>query len=69
MGLFEKYYDKVAIQNANFEIILEVIQKTDDIKEKLEMVEYALKYAVYNNIGYFTSSILEKVFLPTVPKL
>lgn len=62
MGLFEKYYDKVAIQRANFETMLEVIQNTDDIKEKLEIAESALKYAVYNNTGYFTSSILEKVF-------
>lgn len=62
MGLFEKYYDKVAIQRTNFETMLEAIQKTDDIKEKLEIAEFALKYAVYNNTGYFTSSILEKVF-------
>lgn len=62
MGLFEKYYDKVAIQRTNFETMLEVIQKTEDMQEKLEIAEFALKYAVYNNTGYFTSSILEKVF-------
>lgn len=62
MGLFEKYYDKIAIQRANFKTMLAVIQKTDDIKEKLEIAEFALKYAVYNNTGYFTSSILEKFF-------
>lgn len=62
MGLFEKYYDKVALQKTNFETMLTMIETTDDIKEKLEIAEFALHYATYNNTGYFTSSVLEKVF-------
>ena len=62
MGLFERYYNKVALQRANFEKMLDIIEKTKDIEKRLETAEFALHYAVFNNTGYFTSSILEKVF-------
>lgn len=69
MGLFEKYYDKVALQRANFETMLAVIEKTDDMQEKLQLAEFASYYAVHNNTGYFTSSILEKVFTDYAKRL
>lgn len=62
MELFKKHYDKVATQRTNFETMLAVLQKTDDMYQRIELAEYALHYAVLNNTGYFTSSVLEKVF-------
>ena len=69
MGLFEKYYDKVALQRTNFETMLAVIEKTNDMQEKLELAESASYYAVHNNTGYFTSSVLEKVFTDYAKRL
>lgn len=62
MALFEKYYGKIALQKANFELMLESIKKAKSIDEKLESAQNALTYATYCCTGYFTSSVLETVF-------
>lgn len=62
MALFEKHYSKIALQKANFELMLEVIKKTKDLDERLELAQYALTYAVFHCTGYFSSAVLEMVF-------
>ncbi len=63
MGLFEKHYDKVAVQRENFEKMLAAIETSSDETEKFNIALTALSYAAYRNTGYFTSSFLEAFFV------
>ena len=62
MKLFEKHYDKIAAQRANFEAMLAAIDKIKDENERLTLAEQAAHYAAYRCTGYFTSSFLEAFF-------
>lgn len=62
MGLYDKYYYKVKTNKLNFENLLEKLPCCKNINEKLNLAKAALTYAVYNNTGYFTSSVLENFF-------
>ena len=62
MALYEEYYDKVKVNKRNFEKLLDELSACKNIDCKLNLAKAASTYAVYNNTGYFTSSILETFF-------
>lgn len=59
---YEKYYCVIEKDQKYFEYILEKIKNSSSIEEKLELSDLALNYAVSYNTGYYTSSIIEKVY-------
>ena len=62
-GKYKKYYPKIETNQKNFEFILDAIKSCNSFEEQLELALFALKYATYNNTGYFTSSFLENFFV------
>lgn len=69
MALYEKYYRKIAIFRYNFEKILSALEKESDFKKKLRLALCGANYFVYNNSGYFTSSVLENFFIGFAKKI
>ncbi len=69
MGLYDKYYPKLSILKTNFENILERLQTEKDFDKKLSLAICGAKYFVYNNSGYFTSSVLEQFFIDFAKKI
>lgn len=63
MGKYSDHYWKIEIYKQNFEKMLKKLQLLDDIEEKLCFASSLAYYFVYHNTGYYTSSVLEKVFL------
>lgn len=63
VNLYTEHYNKVADLKRNFEKILEKLNAVEKFEDKLELALFAAKYFVYNNTGYFTSSVLEKFFV------
>ena len=50
-------------QQIHFENLLEQINKTKNIEEKIDLAIIASDYATYNNTGYYYSTKLEKIFV------
>ncbi len=69
MNQYSEHYWKIERYKQNFERMLELIQNECDFEKKLSLAEYAANYFVYNSGCYFTSSILEKVFVDFAQKI
>lgn len=63
MELYNSLYKKVEIQKQNFELILSNLKEKKNEETKLSLAMYASTYATFHNTGYFTSSILENIFM------
>ena len=60
---YKEYFSKVQIHQDNFKKMLDFLEKSDNLNEKLEIAQEALLYATKSNTGYFTSSVLESFFI------
>ena len=69
MGLYSEHYNKISTFRYNFEKVLEKLNTVTDFETKLELAMYGSNYLVYNNSGYFTSSVLENFFLDFAKKI
>lgn len=69
MGLYSEHYYKISTFRYNFEKILEKLNIVVDVETKLELAMFGANYFVYNNTGYFTSSVLENFFVDLAKKI
>lgn len=69
MGLYSEHYHKISAFRYNFEKILEKLNTVTDFETKLELAMLGANYFVYNNTGYFTSSVLENFFVDLAKKI
>ena len=69
MKLYKEHYNKISTFRYNFEKVLERLKAEDNFEIKLELAMYCSNYLVYNNSGYFTSSVLENFFLDFAKKI
>ena len=69
MELYSKHYEKISELRYNFEKILQRLKVETDFETKLQLAMFAADYFVYNNTGYFTSSILETFFVDYARKI
>ncbi len=60
--MYTEHYNKISTLRYNFEKILERLKSEKDFETKSELALYGASYFVYNNCGYFTSSVLENFF-------
>ena len=60
---YKEYFSKVQNNQDNFKKMLGFLEKSNDLNEKLEIAQEALLYATKSNTGYFTSSVLENLFI------
>lgn len=60
---YKEYFYKVQLNQDNFNRMLDFLEKSSDLSEKLEIAQKALQYATKSNTAYFTSSILENFFI------
>lgn len=63
MEKYKDLYYKVRKNKKHFEKMLEKAEKCNNPTKKVELARQAVKYAVFNNGGYFTNSRLEKIFI------
>lgn len=69
MKLYLEHYNKISTYRYNFEKVLEKLNKITDFETKLELAVFCANYFVYNNTGYFTSSVLENFFIEFAEKI
>lgn len=69
MKLYKEHYNKISTFRYNLEKVLERLKAEDNFEIKLELAMYCSDYLVYNNSGYFTSSVLENFFLDFAKKI
>ena len=69
MTKYSEHYWKLEKYKQNFEKLIERIKSTDNFEEKLDLAVYAAEYFVSHNTGYYTSSVLEKVFVDCAKKI
>lgn len=55
---------KIVLNNRKyFENLLKEIYETSDINDKIEKAKIAIKFAIDNSTGYYSSDIIEKIFI------
>lgn len=59
---YKKYYPIIERDKENFEFLLEKINRSTSMEEKLGLADIASTYATSYNTGYYTSSVIEKVY-------
>lgn len=59
---YKKYYPIIERDKENFEFLLEKINRSTSMEEKLGLADMATNYAISYNTGYYTSSLIEKVY-------
>lgn len=59
---YESYYPKIQKAKEKFDFFLEKIKSSDNFEEKNEGLLSLIEMAVYNNVGIWTSSYIEKFY-------
>lgn len=60
---YKKYYSTIKKDKEVFEFLLENIKNSTSMEEKLGLADIASSYAVSYNTGYYTSSVIENVYI------
>ena len=60
MNKYLEHYWKIEKYKQNFEKMLNIFQTIENPKEKFDFALYLTNYFVFNNIGYYTSAVLER---------